>query len=226
MLLEPSEKTTGLAIFNSTGPPTAMTRRFQAELLAGVDEVGRGPLAGPLAVGVFCCDKNLLRKYFYGVKDSKQLRPDEREVWFEKILGFQKTGEVDFSVTFVSAITIDRIGISASLKKAIASGLKKLQLKSPDGLILLDGGIKAPPEFVNQKTIIKGDEKEPIIALASIVAKVRRDRLMTKIARKYSGYGFEKHKGYGTAAHFKAIHRLGLSPIHRRSFLKKLATFN
>ena len=91
-----------------------------------------------------------------------------------------------------------------------------------DCLVLLDGGLRAPKEYKNQKTIIKGDEKELAIALASIVAKVTRDELMVKLSKKYIGYGLEKHKGYGTAYHYKALKNKGLSPIHRKSFLKKL----
>jgi ribonuclease HII len=86
----------------------------------------------------------------------------------------------------------------------------------------LDGGLKAPAEYKNQKTIIKGDEKELCIALASIVAKETRDRLMVGLARRYSGYALEKHKGYGTREHYKALQNKGISPIHRKSFLKKL----
>ena len=86
----------------------------------------------------------------------------------------------------------------------------------------MDGGLKAPVEYKYQKTIIRGDEKELVIALASIVAKVTRDALMVKIALKYSGYGLEKHKGYGTAAHYRALKNIGISRIHRRSFLRKV----
>ena len=99
---------------------------------------------------------------------------------------------------------------------------KIFEKNSKESLVLLDGGLKAPKEYLNQRTIIKGDEKELAIALASIVAKVTRDRLMVKLARKYPGYDLEMHKGYGTAAHYKALKNKGFSPIHRKSFLKKI----
>ena len=194
---------------------------FLRKYVIGIDEVGRGPLAGPVAVGAFWCEKKLLKNRFRGVKDSKRLSPAEREKWYEKILAARRSGAADFSVTFVFAETIDRIGISAALRRAIAGCLIKLKVKPSRSHILLDGGIKAPVKFSEQETIIKGDEKEPVIALASIVAKVTRDRLMARLSRKYPDYGFAEHKGYGTRKHCLAIKKFGLCEIHRRSFLKR-----
>jgi ribonuclease HII len=95
-----------------------------------------------------------------------------------------------------------------------------LEIETIYAQVLLDGGLKAPVEFKNQKTIIKGDEKEMVIALASICAKVLRDRKMNLLAKKYSNYGFEKHKGYGTKGHYEAIKKYGMLSVHRKSFLK------
>ncbi len=129
-------------------------------------------------------------------------------------------------MTLVSAKMIDRIGISNAIKKALNSSLYKLQPCLPAGrlfhshFIFLDGSLHAPKEFKNQKTIIKGDEKIPVISLASICAKVTRDKHMVKMSKKFPKYDFELHKGYGTRGHYQKIKMHGLSPVHRRSFLK------
>ena len=104
----------------------------------------------------------------------------------------------------------------------MTNSLKFLNKKPDETQILLDGGLRAPKEYKNQKTIIKGDEKELAIALASIVAKVTRDVLMVKLAKKYPGYRLEKHKGYGTKKHYQALKNKGISAIHRKSFLRGL----
>jgi ribonuclease HII len=160
------------------------------------------------------------------------LSEKSREAWFAAIESAREAGKIDFAVSFQSEKSIDKNGISFCIKKCIADGLTEI-IQSPNGgfapdfhsdnfLILLDGGLKAPAHFRNQKTIIHGDDKEPIIALASITAKVLRDRRMRSLAKKYPDYDFDQHKGYGTAAHYAAIEKYGLSPIHRKSFLKKL----
>lgn len=187
----------------------------------GIDEVGRGPLAGPLAVGVFSCDKKILKKEFLGIKESKQLSKKEREDWYTKIQSQLKRGRVKVSVSFVSARTIDERGLSKALILAVGRSLSKLRVDI-ENKIILDGSLYAPKKFINQKTIIKGDEKEPLIALASIVAKVERDRVMEGFAVKFPQYGFEVNKGYGTKHHIQMIKEYGISPIHRKSFLKSL----
>lgn len=186
--------------------------------IVGIDEVGRGPLAGPVAVGVLVMKES--SKIFSGVRDSKQLSAKQREEWFEKIKAARSRGGIDFAVSFVSHDLIDRKGISWALRVAAARSLARLAI-STDSEIFLDGGLRASETFKNQQTIIRGDEKVPAIALASIVAKVTRDRLMIRLAKKYPKYNFDKHKGYGTKAHYQAIKENGLCPIHRRSFLLK-----
>ncbi len=153
--------------------------------------------------------------------DSKKLSKLQREKWFAQIKIWQKEGKCDFFVSSVSAREIDKIGISKAIQKALVNSLFSLNLNLKS-LILLDGGLRAPAEFTNQKTIIKGDEKEPAIALASICAKVVRDRHMAEQAKKFPEYGFECHVGYGTKAHYEAVRKNGLSSIHRRSFCKNL----
>lgn len=198
-----------------------------SQFLIGIDEAGRGPLAGPVSVGVVLwkkpIDKNIQRelKKIKG-KDSKKLTYREREVWFEKIKLWKQEEKLDFHVSLISSNIIDTKGISFAIKKAIKKCLKKMNAECTSCEIRLDGSLKAPQEFVYQKTIIKGDEKEPIISLASIAAKVTRDRYMVKISKKHAEYGFEIHKGYGTKAHRTLIKTLGITPFHRKSFLKNI----
>ena len=193
----------------------------------GIDEAGRGPIAGPVAVGVFRSDlsiidlKKSIKKTGLKLRDSKKLTHKERENWFEIIKKWKKEGKCDYSVTLVSAKEIDRIGIVPSINKALSNSLYKLQTTNYK-LVLLDGGLKAPKDFKNQKTIIKGDEKEPVISLASICAKVTRDRHMDKFSKKYPKYNFYMHKGYGTRSHYEVIYKYGITDIHRRTFLKKV----
>ncbi len=192
-------------------------------VIVGIDEVGRGPIAGPVAVGTFCIfDKSFMtkvRRFTLPLRDSKQLSKQQREKWFEQIESWQNEGACAFSVCMINAQEIDRKGISHSIKKALLTTLQDLEIENTD-MIFLDGSLHAPSSFENQKTIIKGDETISVISLASIVAKVTRDRHMAKIAKRYPKYGFEQHVGYGTEAHYLAIKKHGVTPLHRKSFLK------
>jgi ribonuclease HII len=201
----------------------------RAQYLIGIDEVGRGPIAGPVAVGAFCISVGNLsrvRLIFKGVKESKQLSERKREEWFSVIEKAQKSKIVHFFVKFQSEKIIDTKGLSFAIKNALKISLNEVahlaakNFKPEIFKVLLDGGLKAPAEFINQKTIIKGDEKEMVIALASICAKVLRDRKMNEFAKRYPKYGFERHKGYGTSAHYTAIRKYGILSLHRKSFLK------
>ena len=187
--------------------------------LIGIDEVGRGPLAGPVTLCALSVKNDFDFEYFSGIKDSKKLSPQKREEWFEKISKLRSAGLVAFALSSVSAEEIDSMGLSHCIKKAIRNILAELSVHPLETTIELDGSLYAPREFVFQKTIIKGDEKRPLIAAASIVAKVTRDRMMVEFSEIYPSYGFEEHKGYGTAAHKKAIAVYGLSPIHRKTFI-------
>lgn len=191
-------------------------------LLIGIDEVGRGPIAGPVAVGALVFLKPEAKRLFRGVKESKQLTEIKREQWFRIIELAQKSGHLNFKVTFQSQKIIDTKGLSYAIRTALSTSLEGLGIEPVGAQVLLDGGLKAPVHYVNQKTIIKGDEKEVVIALASICAKVLRDRKMNLLAKKYPLYGFEKHKGYGTRGHYQAIKKHGLLTVHRRSFVKKI----
>ena len=174
-------------------------------------------------MGVFVFLRNNSRKLFRGVKESKQLTEQKREEWFARIEQAQKSGAVDFCVTFQSEKVIDSKGLSYAIKTALLISLGTIvtadKIRPVNVRVLLDGGLKAPANYSNQKTIIKGDEKEMVIALASICAKVLRDRKMNLLAKKYPEYGFERHKGYGTKVHYGAIRENGVLSIHRKSFL-------
>ncbi len=203
-------------------PGTIMRRKFN--YLIGIDEVGRGPIAGPVAVGAFLFPNLKSRNLFKGVKESKQLNEKKREVWYENVLAARKSSLIDFAVTFQSEKVIDTKGLSFAIKNALKLSINKIvkknKIKADEVLVLLDGGLKAPAEFIHQQTIIKGDVKEKVIALASICAKVERDRYMHKMAKKHPQYGFGIHKGYGTRRHYEAINKHGLSSLHRKTFCK------
>jgi ribonuclease HII len=162
-----------------------------------------------------------VRNTFPQVRDSKKLSEEQRAAWFSKIEALRRDGALVYSLSFVSARVIDARGISHAIFRAVSRTLSRAGV--PQSIrVLLDGGLRAPKEFHNQKTIIRGDEKELAIALASIVAKVRRDAYMVRVAREYPAYGFDQHKGYGTRRHINAIRRSGFSPLHRRTFCRKL----
>lgn len=190
--------------------------------IVGIDEVGRGPVAGPVTVGVVCVERGFPAGFFRGIKDSKKLSAKKREEWVKKAV--QK--KVRYVITSISSEIIDKIGINPAISLAMKKSLQKIGVDPKECLVLLDGGLRAPAQYLNQKTIIKGDEKESVIALASILAKVDRDKKMEKFARTYAGYGFEKHKGYGTRYHMKKIREKGMCKIHRRSFLRRVAFFS
>ena len=193
-----------------------------AKYIIGIDEVGRGPLAGPVAVGAVAVPKNFDWKLVSGVRDSKKLTPHAREEWYKKLQNLRRAKKLDFFVLFSSVKMIDRRGIVFSIRSALLKCLKQLGANPRNCEILLDGSLYAPRNFPAQKTIIHGDDLEPIISMASIVAKVRRDTLMKKLAVQYPKYGLDLHKGYGTLLHREAIGRYGLSALHRKSFCRKL----
>jgi len=183
----------------------------------GIDEVGRGPLAGPVAVCVFAIpEKN--EPLLAGIKDSKKLTAKKREEWLEALTLLRNQGEVEWHVAFVGSKQIDTNGIVPSIQTALMRALKKVAHSKEECNVYLDGGLYAPEQYKKQETIVRGEDREAVIAAASVVAKVMRDRKMTRVAVQYPEYGFERHKGYGTAAHRKAIERYGLCAIHRKSF--------
>ncbi len=209
------------------------------EYVCGVDEAGRGPLAGPLSLSFFVISlkdhekvlKPLLKE---GLNDSKQIKEKRREFIYEILrsnLGSvnnkpknikmtdSKVGPCFFN-SMISAEQIDRYGISKCYKILIQRLLKKVS-NTKNTYFLLDGSIKFP-EKINHEVIIKGDSIEPTIMAASIVSKVMRDRKMKVLAKKYPKYNLEIHKGYGTKKHREAIKKFGTSKIHRKSFCRNI----
>jgi ribonuclease HII len=198
--------------------------------LIGIDEVGRGPLAGPVGVGVVLVPADFDWERIKGVGDSKKITPKNREAIFRRAEDLKHQQIIDYSVTLVSALTIDKIGIVPSIKQAMSESLNKVtvNLNFEEVSVKLDGGLKAPIDFLNQETIIKGDSKELVIGLASVLAKVIRDTYMENLAQNkdFSIYEFAKHKGYGTKKHRELILSHGLSYEHRRSFCKNILNFS
>lgn len=190
--------------------------------IIGVDEAGRGPLAGPVSVGAVRLPVDFDETLVIGAKDSKKMTPLARERLYRCMHELRAAGALDFAVGFSDAAMIDREGIVPAITSALARALESLQLDPAICDVRLDGGLKAPEHFKNQTTIIRGDQTELAVSLASIAAKVERDALMCEIASQYPGYSLEVHKGYGTAAHLSAIRERGLSPIHRATFCTRV----
>lgn len=181
--------------------------------VCGVDEAGRGPLAGPVyAAAVVLYDGQIID----GVNDSKKLSEKKREQLFDKIISECK----DYSIGFADEKEIDEINILQATFLAMKRAVDGL--KEPPQLAIVDGN--RAPDLADTRvlTVIKGDSKSMSVAAASILAKVSRDRYMLEMAEKYPEYQFEKHKGYGTKLHYEMIEKYGICEIHRKTFLKKV----
>lgn len=191
--------------------------------IVGVDEAGRGPLAGPVAVGVVRAPASFdFLTVFPELNDSKKLSEKKREAIFEELCTQTRSGELLFCVKSVGASVIDHSGIVSAVRSSVYAGVRELLPLPEEGTVYLDGSLHAPREYT-QETVIGGDALIPSIMLASVAAKVSRDRLMKQLAEQYPEYGFERHKGYGTAAHIQAIQTYGFSPLHRRTFCRRFA---
>ncbi len=186
--------------------------------VVGIDEAGRGPLAGPVVAGAVVLLNKKSQNLNLGVKDSKKLTSKQREEIYNY---FKKNITVQWGIGIVSEKVIDKINILEATKLAMIKSVKNLEKKlgkSKEKLVLIiDGNMKLNSEF-EQKSIIKADQKVFSCALASIFAKVTRDKIMQKYHKKYPKYGFDKHKGYGTAYHFEMIKKHGACDVHRKSF--------
>ncbi len=181
-------------------------------ILAGIDEAGRGALAGPVSAAAIVLPSNLeLRNNFIGVRDSKQLNPSKREYWAIRL----REEASGFGVGFASHDEIDILGIVPATRLAIQRALSGLPF-SPQHLLV--DFITLPEIPIPQTCLVKGDARCMSIAAASILAKTARDEHMRELDLIYPGYGFARHKGYGTAAHRQALTNLGPCPIHRRTF--------
>ena len=206
--------------------------------IIGLDEVGRGALAGPVVVAAAAISKEAAHmvldaeKMLGKLKDSKKLSPDKREEWFEY---FERNPKIVFMSARIYPRGIEKLNISKAANKAALSAYVRLIASAGSRIgkheIFLDGGLylggknyiskmKYPrKEIKTAKTVIKGDERITAIKIASIVAKVSRDSYMKRLAKKYPKYGFDIHKGYGTKAHFLAIRKYGASLVHRKTFI-------
>lgn len=204
------------------------------KFIIGIDEVGRGACAGPLYVCAFSLPLKLSLK---GVdlpplRDSKKLSESQRKKWLAYFSRMRKEGKVAWAIARIAHHTIDRIGIAESTKRAATHAVVTLIKKEGrPQKILLDGALYVDKRHTSLQgiqalTIIKGDERIPAISCASIVAKVRRDALMTRARKKHPGYGFDIHKGYGTEAHRRVVRRKGPSGIHRLTFIRGWAKIN
>ncbi len=182
------------------------------KIICGVDEAGRGPLAGPVYAAAVVLEKG---QTIEGVNDSKKLSEKKRELLFDKIINECK----DYSIGTASEKEIDELNILQATFLAMKRAVDGLSVK-PD-CTLVDGN-QIPNLDCDVTTVVKGDAKSESIAAASILAKVSRDRYMLEMAEKYPQYGFEKHKGYGTKLHYEMIEKYGICDIHRKTFLKKV----
>lgn len=182
------------------------------KIICGVDEAGRGPLAGPVYAAAVVLEKG---QTIEGVNDSKKLSEKKRELLFDKIINECK----DYSIGTASEKEIDELNILQATFLAMKRAVDGLSVK-PD-CALVDGNQISNLDC-DVTTVVKGDAKSESIAAASILAKVSRDRYMLEIAEKYPQYGFEKHKGYGTKLHYEMIEKYGICDIHRKTFLKKV----
>jgi ribonuclease HII len=203
-----------------------MARRRRNYYIIGIDEVGRGSLAGPVTVAAVILTR---KNSFFGLKDSKKLSASQRNGWFEEL---KKSKKVFYAVASVYPKTIDKVNITEAANRAATKAFSKLVttrfLTKKPLKVYLDGGLylKRPkiPNFYEAKTIIKGDEKINAIKIASIVAKVVRDGYMKRLSQRYPQYGFAVNKGYGTQEHLKTIEKYGPSKVHRLTFIRKYLT--
>ena len=178
-------------------------------LIAGVDEAGRGPLAGPVCSAAVILPQDIV---IDGINDSKKLTEKKRELLFDIIC--EKA--IAFSIEFVSPEVIDEINIRQATSLAMHNAVANLDVKAD--YVIVDGNDNIPFD-IPYSYIVKGDAKSQSIAAASILAKVSRDRLMVELDKEYPEYGLAKHKGYGTKVHCEAIQKYGVQPIHRKSFM-------
>ncbi|MGN0383333.1 MAG: ribonuclease HII [Eubacterium sp.] len=202
-------------LYNKECERTELMKKFEYkyddyEFICGIDEVGRGPLAGPVVAGAVILPKDCNILY---INDSKQLSRHKREELYEEIMN----NAIDAQIGIVSPARIDEINILQATYEAMREAISKLKV-TPS--ILLNDAVNIPEVNIKQISIIKGDAQSISIAAASIIAKVSRDAMMTEYDKIYPEYGFAGNKGYGSAAHIEAIKRLGPSPIHRKTFIR------
>lgn len=185
--------------------------RTEYGIFCGIDEAGRGPLAGDVFAAAVVFDTEEI----IGINDSKKLTANRRELLYDEIISKAK----DFSIARASVEEIDNINILRATFLAMTRAFNGL--KTEVQFALIDGN-QTPTDIINAKTLVKGDGISASIAAASILAKVARDRYMMEMSHKYPNYGFDRHKGYGTKLHYESLEKYGVCDIHRKTFLKKL----
>ena len=197
-------------------PDFSIEKQFTDPVI-GLDEVGRGPLAGPV-ISCGCYFKNYTtQKDFYNlIGDSKKLTEKKRKVSFEFLQSLKKEGIIDYHLGIANVEEIDRLNILEATKLSMKRVVDKFNLQN--AYLIIDGNFSLNYKLYKEQSIIKGDEKSLSIAAASIIAKVHRDRLMKKLSIQYQHFGWEKNAGYGTKMHIENIHRLGPTIHHRKTF--------
>jgi ribonuclease HII len=190
----------------------------------GIDEAGRGALAGPVCVGAVLYPNDFNWQEAFALitkrgepklRDSKKMSATQREIVYEYIVA---NASLKYAHAFTEASVIDTIGIVPATLRAVANSIQALGVQPAQARVVLDAGLRAPSGW-QQESFVRGDENIPAISFASIIAKVSRDRHMENLGSNYAAYGFDQHKGYGTSAHYAALKQHGISGIHRKSFL-------
>jgi ribonuclease HII len=202
-----------------------MEKSCHTTYIVGIDEAGRGPLAGPVTVGLVAVPEEQYKKVvkkLEGIRDSKKLSEAQRVRWRTAffLTEFQSLG-MFITTSSVGAKSIDKMGINRSISRAVARVLERVPCCAENMMVYLDGLLVPPQKFIRSKTIIRGDTIHPLIMAASVVAKVTRDRKMLSYDKIFPEYHFRLHKGYGTFLHDKMIQKYGLSTLHRKSFTTK-----
>ena len=186
----------------------------EAKIIAGTDEAGRGPIAGPVVAAAVIFDKKIFHP---GINDSKKIPEKKRDEFYDWII----SNCVSYGISIIDHIEIDEINILQASLKAMKSAVAQLNIK-PD-LVLIDGN-KSFVSEIPTKPIVKGDAKSFSIAAASIIAKVTRDKIMLEASQKYPEYFWHRNKGYPTKKHIEAVRNFGITPLHRKTFLSKILT--
>ena len=197
-------------------PNFSIEKEYKSPVI-GLDEVGRGPLAGPV-ISCGCCFKNYtIQKDFYNlIGDSKKLSEKKRLLSFKFLQNLKKEGIIDYHLGIANVEEIDRLNILEATKLSMKRVVDKFNLQN--AYLIIDGNFSLNYKLYKEQSIIKGDDKSLSIAAASIIAKVHRDRLMKKLSIQYQHFGWEKNAGYGTKMHIENIHRLGPTIHHRKTF--------
>lgn len=193
-----------------------MVRNTNNIFIGGIDEAGRGPLAGPVSVALMIAPRGF--RFWHPrlgkIRDVKKMTPRMRRMWYDYLSSHP---QLSWTHAYVTSRVIDRVNIA----RAVDRGVRRLvaRTKTKPNFVFLDGSL-ALPDTIPHKVVIRGDETIPVVSAASVIAKVRRDRYMVRMAKRFPAYDFELHKGYGTKKHVQLLKAFGPSPLHRASFIR------